>query len=71
MDIALIQGAIPQEQKWKPEQRKKTYKIYSTLSEPFWSSDLIVWPETTIPSFYHMADDFVNPISSKEPYHLL
>ena len=66
MDIVLIQGAIPQEQKWKPEQRKKTYKIYTTLSEPFWSSDLIVWPETAIPSFYHMADDFVNPISSKE-----
>ena len=66
MDIVLIQGAIPQEQKWKPEQRKKTYKIYTSLSEPFWSSDLIVWPETAIPSFYHMADDFVNPISSKE-----
>ena len=63
--IVLVQGAIPQEQKWKPEQRQKTYEIYSDLSKPFWSSDLIIWPETAIPSLYHLADDFINPISNK------
>ncbi len=66
MDIVLIQGAISQKQKWKPEQRQKTYEIYSNLSKPFWSSDLIVWPETAIPSLYHLADDFIKPISNKE-----
>ena len=66
MNIVLIQGAISQKQKWKPEQRQKTYEIYSNLSKPFWSSDLIVWPETAIPSLYHLADDFIKPISNKE-----
>ncbi|GJM04163.1 MAG: hypothetical protein DHS20C09_01540 [marine bacterium B5-7] len=66
IDVALVQGAIPQEQKWKPEQRQKTYQIYSDLSEPFWSSDLIIWPETAIPSLYHLADDFINPVSSTQ-----
>ncbi len=66
IDIALIQGAIPQEEKWKPEQRQKTYEIYSDLSKPFWSSDLIIWPETAIPSLYQLADDFIIPISSEQ-----
>ncbi len=66
IDIVLVQGAIPQEQKWKPEQRQRTYEIYSDLSKPFWSSDLIIWPETAIPSLYHLADDFIIPISSEQ-----
>jgi len=66
IDIVLVQGAIPQEQKWKPEQRQNTYEIYSNLSKPFWSSDLIIWPETAIPSLYHLADDFIIPISNEQ-----
>lgn len=66
IDIVLVQGAIPQEQKWKPEQRQKTYELYSGLSKPFWSSDLIIWPETAIPSLYHLAYDFIIPISSEQ-----
>lgn len=66
IDVALIQGAIPQELKWEPSQRQKTYEIYAGLSEPYWSSDLIIWPETAIPSFYHRADDFIKPISANK-----
>lgn len=58
-----MQGAISQEIKWNPEQRQKTYEIYSSLSEPFWSADLIIWPETAIPSLYHLADDFISQIT--------
>lgn len=65
LEIALIQGAIPQEQKWNPEQRQRTFDVYAQLSKPFWSSDLIIWPETAIPSLYHLANDFLNPISNE------
>jgi apolipoprotein N-acyltransferase len=68
ISVTLVQGAIPQELKWKPEQRQKTYEIYSSLSEPFWSSDLIIWPETAIPSLYHLADDFISPIIEQKQY---
>jgi len=60
ISVTLVQGAIPQEIKWKPDQRQKTYEIYSGLSEPYWMSDLIIWPETAIPSLYHLADDFIS-----------
>lgn len=62
LDVTLVQGAIPQEIKWHPEFRDKTYEIYSGLSQPYWSSDLIIWPETAIPSYYHTASDFIDKI---------
>ena len=66
ISVALIQGAIPQKIKWKPEQRQKTYELYSSLSERYWSSDLIIWPETAIPALYHLANDFIGPISNRK-----
>ena len=66
ISATLVQGAIPQELKWRPEQRQKTYEIYSSLSETFWSSDLIIWPETAIPSLYHLADDFIDQITEQK-----
>ncbi len=68
ISVTLVQGAIPQEIKWEPEQRQKTYEIYSSLSKPFWSSDLIIWPETAIPSSYHLADDFISRIVEQRQY---
>ena len=68
ISVTLVQGAIPQEIKWKPDQRQKTYEIYSGLSEPYWNSDLIIWPETAIPSLYHLADDFINRIDEQKQY---
>jgi apolipoprotein N-acyltransferase len=68
LDIVLIQGAIPQEIKWNPEQRQKTYETYSDLSKPYWTSDLIIWPETAIPSLYHSAGDFINPITEEKQH---
>ena len=65
LSVTLVQGAIPQAEKWRPELREKTYEIYSGLSDPYWSSDLIIWPETAIPSYYHTADDFIDRISDK------
>jgi apolipoprotein N-acyltransferase len=66
LSVTLVQGAIPQEIKWHPEFREKTYEIYSGLSQPYWSSDLIIWPETAIPSYYHLADDFIDRISEQQ-----
>jgi apolipoprotein N-acyltransferase len=54
--VSLIQGNIPQERKWLPEQFKPTLDLYLGLSREHMSSDLIVWPETAIPAFYHQVD---------------
>jgi len=53
----IVQGSIPQDQKWLPEQRQTTLSFYrnSTLSVP--DSQLVVWPEVAIPA----RDDQVAP----------
>jgi apolipoprotein N-acyltransferase len=66
LSVALVQGAIPQEIKWQPNQDEKSYDIYMRLSEPFWSSDLIIWPETAISSKYHLANNFIDKIDRKQ-----
>ena len=49
--VSLIQGNIPQAEKWKRENYRPTLKMYRDLTEQHWDSDLIVWPETAIPGF--------------------
>ena len=66
LNVALVQGAIPQEIKWHPKQLKESYDIYTQLSDPFWSSDLIIWPETAIASKYHMTKNFISEINKKQ-----
>jgi len=62
ISIALIQGGIPQELKWKRELRQSSFDLYQRLSTPHWGSDLVVWPETAIPAFYHHATDFIDEL---------
>jgi apolipoprotein N-acyltransferase len=64
ISVALVQGAIPQEMKWKPEQRQKTLDLYLSLSEEYQDSQLIIWPETAIPVLHHQAQEFINAMVS-------
>lgn len=64
--VALVQGAIPQAMKWRPEQRQKTIELYTSLTSPYWNdSDLIIWPETAIPLLYHQAIPLIEALQEK------
>jgi apolipoprotein N-acyltransferase len=56
--VSLIQGNIPQEIKWNPEQLMQTLALYQARTEQHWDSDLIVWPENAVPVFHHQAKEF-------------
>jgi len=64
ISVVLVQGGIPQELKWKPEYRQSSLDLYKSLSDPYWGSDLIIWPETAIPSYYHLALNFIEELKS-------
>ena len=64
ISVALVQGAIPQEMKWKPKQRQKTLDLYLSLSEEYQDSQLIIWPETAIPVLHHQAQKFLQQMAS-------
>ncbi len=51
LEVALVQGAIPQAIKWQTEFRARTLAYYAQLSEPHWDKAIMVWPETAIPAF--------------------
>ena len=53
LTASLIQGNVAQELKWQAEHRERALELYRDLTEAHWDSDLIVWPETAIPAFYH------------------
>ncbi|MFN2308814.1 MAG: apolipoprotein N-acyltransferase [Gammaproteobacteria bacterium] len=68
--VSLIQGNIPQDLKWAPEQQRATLEKYLDLTRPEWyaqgthKSDLVVWPETAIPAFHHEVEaEFLAPLS--------
>ena len=60
LSVSLIQGNIPQDLKWLTEYQVETLKIYATLSSTEWGSDIILWPESSIPMFQDEAVGFIN-----------
>jgi apolipoprotein N-acyltransferase len=56
IDIALIQGNIPQEKKWLPDEFYPTLKTYIGLTKKNLSADVIVWPETAVPAYYDVVE---------------
>jgi len=63
LDVSLVQGNISQLEKFRAENRANTMSIYEELTLENLDSDLIVWPETAIPAFYHqVADNYVADI---------
>ena len=60
LSVALVQGNVPQDLKWHPDQRRATLERYLKLTRAYWDADLVVWPESALPGFYH---EFVPAIS--------
>ena len=59
VEVAVVQGNIPQALKWRPEFRERTLDIYSRLTERHRTADLVVWPETALPGLYSEFEDFL------------
>ena len=69
LDIAMVQGAIPQEQKWLPNMRIPTFERYLAMSKDHWQKDILIWPETAVPSFYHQAGKFLDTVRELALYN--
>lgn len=63
--IALVQPNIPQAEKWKRENLREYLERYASMTEPFWGSDLIIWPEAAIPSLKHRVDNWLSMWNEK------
>lgn len=64
--IAIVQGNIAQDQKWRPEVLDETLHRYVQLSLPEQGrSDAILWPETAIPVFYEEVRPFIGALAGQ------
>ena len=47
--VAIVQGAIPQDEKWLESNHDTTLRIYHDLTRGVLGTPLIVWPEAAVP----------------------
>jgi apolipoprotein N-acyltransferase len=66
LQVALVQGNIAQEDKWAPDNLIATLDRYSGLSFALEDVDVVVWPETAIPAFYHQVEETFIPYLETE-----
>jgi len=65
LKASLLQGNIPQEIKWLPQQRQPTIDLFTRLTRQHWDSDIVIWPETALPAYYHQAETFLNRLGEE------
>lgn len=63
LTASLIQGNVPQNLKWRPDQRRPTIDLYTRLSRDRWDRDIVIWPETALPAYYHQAESFLQGLA--------
>ena len=65
LDVALIQGNISQEMKWDQTKHAFIMEKYLQMSRQHFEADIIVWPETAIPTYYTLVkDSFINKVGN-------
>lgn len=67
--VALVQGAIAQDEKWVESHREHSFAVYRTLTESVLGDDLIVWPESALPVVYHEAVPFLSALYGDAQAH--
>ncbi|NNF60794.1 MAG: apolipoprotein N-acyltransferase, partial [Gammaproteobacteria bacterium] len=63
LTVSIVQGAIPQDRKWLPEELVPTMRLYRDLTRQHWDSDLVIWPEAAIPALRVSLVDYYAKIA--------
>ncbi|MCU7843774.1 MAG: apolipoprotein N-acyltransferase [Candidatus Thiodiazotropha sp. (ex Monitilora ramsayi)] len=64
--VALVQGNIPQAEKWAPEMLTPSLVLYAEQTKKHFDRDLIVWPETAVSAFQFQVDEaFIQPLEAE------
>ncbi|CAA6806900.1 MAG: Apolipoprotein N-acyltransferase (EC / Copper homeostasis protein CutE [uncultured Thiotrichaceae bacterium] len=62
--VTLLQGNIPQQEKWLPENLHPTIERYQEMTNQHLDSDIIIWPETALPSYFHLhLENLIEPLN--------
>ncbi|MFC1668409.1 apolipoprotein N-acyltransferase [Chlamydiota bacterium] len=66
MTITVVQGNIPQKQKWDPLFKKDILKKYVRLSQVIdeKTTDLVIWPEAALPGYLRYDEEIKETVST-------
>lgn len=69
--VSLVQANIQQDQKWQTTNYEPTLELYWQLThQALDHSDLIIWPESSIPGFYHeVKAGFLHHLTAKAQHY--
>ena len=65
LDVALVQGNVPQELKLRSDSLNISLQTYFELSQQHFGADLIVWPETAMPTYRYAIQGFLNKVAEE------
>jgi apolipoprotein N-acyltransferase len=60
--VAIVQGAIPQDQKWLDSNRDATLRLYRDLADSALGTPLIVFPEASLPDLANELLDYLRSL---------
>jgi len=64
INVSVVQGNIPQKDKWKLHLKQPTMDMYRQMSLAQKEKiDLFVWPETAIPDYWYRVTPYINQLS--------
>ncbi len=67
--VAILQGAIPPDDKWQLEHREPTKVLYRQLNDQALGARLIVWPEAAIPELANEIVRYLAEIQARSSSH--
>ena len=63
--VAVVQGAIPQDEKWIDGNLDSILELYQTRTREAYGADLIVWPESAIPDLANNHIELLSATSTR------
>jgi apolipoprotein N-acyltransferase len=67
--VAMVQGAIPQDDKWLESHRQATLNLYESMTKKVLGTQLIVWPESAIADLANNQVPYINDIYREAHEH--
>jgi apolipoprotein N-acyltransferase len=65
IQVTLVQGNVPQDQKWLSENASPTLSYYQQATINHLDSDLVVWPETAITYLLHQIEPYMEGFATE------
>lgn len=69
LSVALVQPNIDQSDKWSFSMRNQILEKLVTQTEPYWGTDVILWPEGAIPAIYTQVAPFLGELHEQGLKH--